>query len=124
MIEGEKLLDKVKALKMQYCNYWRETPKGDTFQGFHGFMDLLLTEAIKYGYEQGESFGKYEKYAEEVTDKFIIQPENDRAWKKELDEIMQDCRNITCNSNESKTVRLLGLIAEMILYRGERCMSN
>ncbi len=36
---------------------------------------------------------------------------------KELDEIMQNCRNVTCNTNESKTVRLLGLIAEMVLYR-------
>lgn len=117
MIEGEKLVDKVKALKVKYCSYWREAPEGDTFQSFHGFMDLLLTEAIKYGYEQGESFGRYQKYAEQVTDKFLIQPENDRAWKKELDEIMQNCRNVTCNSNESKTVRLLGLIAEMILYR-------
>lgn len=117
MIEGEKLLDKVKSLKIKYCNYWRETPEGDTFQGFHGFMDLLLTEAIKYGYEQGESFGKYENYADQVTDKFLIQPENDRVWKKELDEIMQNCRNVSCNSNESKMVRLLGMIAEMILYR-------
>lgn len=117
MIDGEKLIGKRKALKEKYCHYWEETPEKDTVVGFHGFMDLLLTEAIKYGYEQGESFGKYEKYAEQVTNKFVIQPENDRAWKKELDEIMKDCRNITCNSNESKTVRLLGLIAEMILYR-------
>lgn len=117
MIEEEKLLNEVKALKMKYCNSWRETPEGDTFESFHGFMDIMLTEAIKYGYEQGESFGRYEKYAEQVTDKFVIQPENDRAWKEELDEIMKDCRNITCNSNESKTVRLLGMIAEMILYR-------
>lgn len=117
MIDGEKLIDKRQELRKKYCNYWRETPEGDTFESFHGFMDLLLTEAIKYGYEQGESFGKYEKYAEQVTDKFVIQPENDRVWKKELDEIMQNCRNVTCNSNESKTVRLLGLIAEIILYR-------
>lgn len=120
MIEGEKLIDKVKSLKKKYCSYWRETPEEDTFHSFHGFMDLLLTEAIKYGYEQGESFGKYQKYAEQVTDKFLIQPENDRAWKKELDEIMQNCRNVTCNTNESKTVRLLGLIAEMLLYRGNK----
>ena len=117
MIKGEKLIDKVKSLKMQYCNYWRETPEGDTFESFHGFMDLLLIEAINYGYEQGESFGKYEKYAEQVTNKFLIQPENDRAWKEELDEIMKDCRNTTCCTNGSKTVRLLAMIAEMILYR-------
>ena len=53
----------------------------------------------------------------DLQNRFLIQPENDRAWKKELDDIMQNCRNITCNSNESKTVRLLGMIAEMILYR-------
>lgn len=117
MIEGEKLVNKVKELKMKYCNYWLEKPEGDTFTGFHGYMDMLLSEAIKYGYEQGESFGRYEKYAEQVTNKYVIQPENDRAWQKELDDIMRDCRNTTCRSNESKTIRLLGLIAEMILYR-------
>ena len=117
MIEGEKLVNEIKALKKKYCNYWEEKPNGDTYFGFHGYMDMMLSEAIKYGFEQGESFGKYVKYAEKVQNECLIQPENDRAWKKELDEIMQNCRNITCNSNESKTVRLLGLIAEMILYR-------
>ena len=117
MIEGAKLIDKRKELMMKYCKYWAQNPDGDTYSGAHGYMELMLTEAIQYGYEQGESFGKYENYAEQVTDNFLIQPENDRAWKKELDEIMKDCRNITCNSNESKTVRLLGMIAEMILYR-------
>lgn len=116
MIEGEKLVNKVKELKMKYCNYWHEKPEGDTFLGFHGYMDMMSSEAIKYGFEQGESFGKYEKYAEQVTNKFLIQPENDRAWQKELEDIMRDCRNTTCRSNESKTVRLLALIAEMILY--------
>jgi hypothetical protein len=117
MIDGKKLIDKRKELKMKYCKYWEERPESDTFSGAHGFIEMMLTEAIQYGYEQGESFGKYENYADQVTDKFLIQPENDRAWKKELDDIMKDCSNITCNSNESKTVRLLGLIAEMILYR-------
>lgn len=116
-MDGKKLIDKRQELKVKYCKYWDERPEGDTFSGPHGFIEMMLTEAIQYGYEQGESFGRYEKYAEQVTDKFVIQPENDRAWKKELDEIMQNCRNVTCNSNESKTVRLLGLIAEMILYR-------
>ena len=116
MIEGAKLVDKVKALKAKYCTYWLEKTEGDTFSGFHGYMDMMLSEAIKYGYEQGESFGRYEKYAEQVTNKYVIQPENDRAWQKELDDIMKDCRNTTCRSNESKIVRLLALIAEMILY--------
>ena len=117
MIEGEKLIAKRQELKAKYCKNWYERPDGDTYSGVHGYMEMMLTEAIQYGYEQGESFGRYEKYAEQVTDKFVIQPENDRAWKEELDDIMKDCRNITCNSNESKTVRLLGMIAEMILYR-------
>ena len=118
MIEGEKLVDKVQELKAKYCKCWNVGIQGDSYSGPQGFIENMLAEAIKYGYEQGESVGKYEKYAEHVTDKFLIQPENDRAWKEELDEIMQDCRNITCNTNESKTVRLLGLIAEILLYRG------
>ncbi len=80
----------------------------------------LLKQAVSYGFEQGESFGKYGAFIEKQNDKIaeaIIQPENDRAWQKELDDIMKDCRNTTCRSNESKTVRLLALIAEMILYR-------
>ena len=76
----------------------------------------LLEQAVSFGFEQGESFGKYQKYAEDVQNKYLIQPENDRAWQKELEDIMKDCRNTTCRSNESKTVRLLALIAEMILY--------
>lgn len=118
MIDGEKLIDKRNELKMKYCKYWAENPESDTYSGAHGYMEMMLTEAIQYGYEQGESYGKYENYAEQVTDKFLIQPENDRAWKKALDDIMQE------HTDESKTVKLLGLIAEMILYRGGRCMSN
>ena len=77
----------------------------------------VVYNALDLAFDQGESFGKYEKYAEKVADKYLIQPENDRAWQKELDDIMKDCRNTTCRSNESKTVHLLGLIAEIILYR-------
>ena len=116
MIEGEKLVNKIKELKLKYCNRWEESHRGDAYFGCHGYMDMMLSEAIKYGYEQGESFGRYEKYAEQVTNQYVIQPENDRVWQKELEDIMKDCRNTTCRSNESKTVRLLALIAEMILY--------
>ena len=77
----------------------------------------LLSDAVRYGFEQGESFGRYAKYAEKVEAKHLIQPENDRVWQKELDDIMKDCRNTTCRSNESKTVRLLGLIVEILLVR-------
>ena len=79
-----------------------------------------ITDAMAYCFDQGESYGKYGAYIEKQNDKIaeaIIQPENDRVWQEELDDIMKDCRNITCRSNESKTVRLLALIAEMILYR-------
>lgn len=77
-----------------------------------------IINAMAYCFDQGESFGRYEKYAGDLQSEFLIQPENDRAWKKELDDIMKDCKNITCRSTEDKTVRLLALIAEMILYRG------
>ena len=117
MIEGKKLVSEIKALKMKYCNYWEEKPTGDNYSGAHGYMDMMLSEAIKYGFEQGESFGRYDKYAEKVMDKYLIQPENDRVWKEELDDIMKDCRSVKCHTDESKQVRLLGLIAEMILYR-------
>lgn len=76
----------------------------------------VVYNALDLAFDQGESFGKYVKYAEQVTNRCLIQPENDRAWQEELDDIMKDCRNTTCRSYESKTVRLLGLIAEMILY--------
>lgn len=80
----------------------------------------LLSDAVRYGFGQGESFGKYGAFIEKQNEKIaeaIIQPENDKMWQKELDDIMKDCRNVTCRSAENKQVRLLGLIAEMILYR-------
>ena len=86
------------------------------------FTLATIDRAVRYGFQQGESFGKYGAYIEKQNDKIaeaIIQTENDDMWKKELNEIMADCRNTTCRSNEAKTVRLLGLIAEMLLYR--RC---
>ena len=114
MIEGEKLADKIKALKMIYCIYWEESPKGDSYYGGHGYMDAMLNEAIKYGFEQGESFGKYEKYAENVENDCLIKPENVRAWKEELEEIKKD----TDTHDLIKQTELLELIAEMILYKG------
>ena len=80
----------------------------------------IIRYAVNYGFKQGESFGKYGAYIEKQNEKMteaIIQPENDRVWQKELDDIMKDCRNATCRSNESKTVRLLGLIVEILLVR-------
>ena len=92
----------------------------------HGCANLnedskkILSDAVRYGFEQGESSGKYRAFIEKQNEKIaeaIIQPENDKVWQKELDDIMKDCRNVTCCSAENKQVRLLGLIAEMILYR-------
>lgn len=113
MIEGKKLVSEIKALKMKYCNYWEEKPTGDNYSGAHGYMDMMLSEAIKYGFEQGESFGRYEKYAEKVMNKYVIQPENDRVWKEELEAIQKD----TDMHDLIKQTKLLSLIAEMILYR-------
>ena len=59
MLDGNKIIDEVNALKMKYCSYWKESPQGDSYMGPHGYMDIMLTEAIKYGYEQGESFGVF-----------------------------------------------------------------
>ena len=47
----------------------------------------LLSEAVRYGFEQGESFGKYEVFIGKQNEKIaeaIIQPENDKMWQKEL----------------------------------------
>ena len=77
----------------------------------------LLEQAVNYGFEQGESFGKYGAFVEKQNEKIaqaIIQPENDRAWKEKLEAIQKD-ENIT-NPNW-KSEMLLELIAEMILYR-------
>lgn len=114
MIEGEKLTDKIKSLKMKYCHCWRESPTEDSYSGGHGYMDAMLSEAIQYGFEQGESFGRYEKYAEQVMNECVIQPENDRAWREQLETIQKD-KNIT--NPAWKSEKLLELIAEMILYR-------
>ena len=111
MIEGKKLVNEIRALKMKYCNYWEEKSQGDSYSGFHGYMDMMLSEAIKYGFEQGESFGRYEKYAEKVMDEYLIQPENERAWEKELAELRERCSKVNLEG------RILLTIAEMILYR-------
>ena len=113
MIEGDKLADKIKALKMKYCNRWEESPKGDSYHGCHGYMDAMLVEAIKYGFEQG--VGGYEKHAENVVYDCLIKPENVRAWKERLESIKND----TAITNPAwKSCWLLELIAEMILYKG------
>ena len=113
MIEADKLKSKVEALKMKYSSNWVTHPQGDSFYGFHGFMDMMLSEAIKYGFEQGESFGKYEKYAEKVVAECLIQPENDRAWKEQLEEIKKD----TNTHDLIKQTELLELIVEILLVR-------
>lgn len=71
----------------------------------------IIRFAVNYGFAHGESFGKYEKYADEVMDKYLIQPENDRAWEKELAELRERCSKVNLEG------RILLTIAEMILYR-------
>lgn len=74
----------------------------------------LLSDAVRYGFEQGESLGKYGAFIEKQNEKIaeaIIQPENDKAWKRELEDIKS---SIASGNIQAK---LLALIAEMILYR-------
>lgn len=52
MIEGEKLVDKVKALKVKYCSYWRETPEGDTFQAW--FNDIMCERELPLAFSEGD----------------------------------------------------------------------
>lgn len=70
--------------------------------------------ALDLAFDQGESFGKYEKYAEKVEAECLIQPENDKLWQEELEAIQKD-ENTT--NPACKSEKLLELIAEMILYR-------
>lgn len=94
------------------------------YLSLHGITDPIhcglideISKAIRYGFEQGESYGKYGAYIEKQNDKIaeaIIQPENDRAWKEQLEAIQKD-ENTT--NPAWKSERLLELIAEMILYR-------
>ena len=86
----------------------------------HGITDPIhcglideISKAVRYGFEQGESFGRYERYAEKVEAENLIQPENDRAWREQLEEIKRD----TDMHDLIKQTELLELIAEMILYR-------
>lgn len=70
-----------------------------------------IRNAVGYGFDMGVSFGKQVKYAEQVTTKCLIQPENDRAWKEELSEIKG---KLGTNNYECQ---LLALIAEILLIR-------
>ena len=71
----------------------------------------VVYNALDLAFDQGESFGKYEKYAEKVEAECVIQPENDRAWREELDKIKEQLAptNYEC--------QLLTLIAEILLVR-------
>ena len=81
----------------------------------------LLEQAVNFGFEQGERFGKYGAYVEKQNERIIkelIQPENDRVCRAKLEDIMKDSRECTSRlSLESKTVQLLGLITEILLVR-------
>lgn len=76
----------------------------------------LLEQAVNFGFEQGESYGKYGAFIEKQNEKMaeaIIQPENDRAWKGQLEEIKKD----TDTPDLIKQTELLELIAEILLVR-------
>lgn len=76
----------------------------------------LLKQAVSYGFEHGESFGKYGAFVKKQNERIaeaIIQPENDRVWREQLEEIKKD----TDTHDLIKQTELLELIAEMILYR-------
>ena len=73
----------------------------------------IVYNALDFAFDQGERFGKQVKYAEKVEAECLIQPENDRVWREQLEAIQKD--KVTPDSQ--LTVKLLGLIAEMILYR-------
>lgn len=73
----------------------------------------LISDAVRYGFEQGESFGRYAKYAEKVEAECLIQPENDKAWREQLEEIKKD----TDTHDLIKQTELLELIAEILLVR-------
>lgn len=71
----------------------------------------LLSDAVRYGFEQGESFGRYAKYAEKVEAEYLIQPENDRTWREKLEEIEGHL------SPTNYECQLLAMIAEILLVR-------
>lgn len=83
----------------------------------------IIRCAVGYGFEHGESFGKYGEsfgkygaFVEKQNDKLaeaLIQPENDRVWREQLEAIQKDKET----PDSQQTVKLLSLIAEMILYR-------
>lgn len=82
----------------------------------------LLEQAVSYGFEQGESFGKYGAFIKKQNEKLaeeIIQPENDKAWREELENIRKDdnAMNPNLSSVQWKIVHLLYLIVEILLVR-------
>lgn len=76
-----------------------------------------LEWAVCLGFEEGKIWSSAEKHIDDVFTQNFIQPENDRLWQEELEAIMKNYENISCNTPETSQIKLLGLIAEMILYR-------
>lgn len=82
----------------------------------------LLEQAVSYGFEQGESFGKYEALAEKQNEKMpkaVTQSENDKVWREELESIRKDdnAMSLSLSSVQWKIVHLLYLIVEILLVR-------
>ena len=76
----------------------------------------LLSDAVRYGFQEGESFGKYGAYIEKQNERIsevLIQPENDRIWREQLEEIKRD----TDTHDLIKQTELLELIVEILLVR-------
>lgn len=74
----------------------------------------IVRYAVGYGFEHGESFGKYGAYIKKQNEKIaeaIIQPENDKVLREKLDKIKEQLAptNYEC--------QLLSLIAEILLVR-------
>ena len=82
----------------------------------------LLSDAVRYGFQQGESFGKYGAYIEKQNERRIevlIQPENDRIWREKLENIRKydNDTNLKASSIQWKIIQLLYLIVEILLVR-------
>ena len=86
----------------------------------NSFTLETIDRVVRYGFQQGESFGKYGAYIEKQNDKIaeaILQPINDKYWQKELESITKYLDKCTTYiSFETKQTKLMALIAEMILY--------
>lgn len=83
-MEEIKYKDKVEELKRKYSSYWYATEQGDSFFGFHGFVDAMLLEAIKYGVKCGDMH---------ALDYTLIHFGNEEALKNEIKKLRTELKN-------------------------------